>query len=57
MSVSSIALRLLLSLLIAVCVAAIVLYATRFHVFIFPFIFVVGAPLWWIWSRPTSGMK
>jgi hypothetical protein len=48
--------RLLLSLGVALGIAAVVLIATRYHVFIFPFIFVIGAPLWWIWKpRADSG--
>ncbi len=45
--------RIALSLLIAIGVAALVWSLSRHHVFVFPFVLILGPPLWWIWSPRT----
>lgn len=44
--------RILLSLLIGCAIALLVWWLSQHHVFFFPFVLILGAPLYWIWNPP-----
>jgi|GEM_PF-6749498 hypothetical protein len=54
MSFTAVLVRIALSLGIAVGIAIVVWIATRAHVFFFPFVLILGAPLAWRALRPPD---
>jgi len=54
MSFTAVLARIALSLGIAVGIAIVVWIATRAHVFFFPFVLILGAPLAWRALRPPD---
>ena len=47
-------LRLLAALAVMLVAAALVFAISRGHIFFFPFILVLGAPLWWALRAPRD---
>jgi hypothetical protein len=49
-----IVIRTLTALGITIAIAAIVFFASRGHVLFFPFVLILGAPLWWLLRPPQN---
>lgn len=46
----AVARRILITLVIGIAVAVITWRLSQHHIFFFPFVLVLGAPLYWIWN-------